>query len=105
MEVFSNKEVDKFIASLDRPTRGKTLRIINLLEQFGPSLRMPISKKVILGIFELRIRGKQEVRIFYCFFNDGAYLLSGFIKKSSQTPKKEIQKTLAKYRALTLYNL
>lgn len=105
MEVFTNKEIDEFIASLDKSTMGKVPRMIRLVEQFSYELRMPISKKVANGIFELRIKGKQEVRVFYCFFNNNAYLLHGFIKKSSKIPKKELDKAQNKYRDLTTNNL
>ncbi|MBI3952491.1 MAG: type II toxin-antitoxin system RelE/ParE family toxin [Candidatus Doudnabacteria bacterium] len=49
----------------------------------------------------LRIRGQQEVRIFYCFHENSACLLSGFIKQSQKMPKKDLEKALDKFRSLT----
>ena len=99
VRAFDNK-LDKFIASLGKETGPKVVRAIELLEEFGPRLGMPHSRKVQDDIFELRIRGIQEVRIFYVFHKDSIILLQSFIKKSQKTPKKELD--LALRRAKTL---
>ena len=96
---FDNK-LGKFIASLEKSTGPKVVRSIELLEEFGPELGMPHSRKVRDNIFELRIRGIQEVRIFYTFHKDSIILLHGFVKKSQKTPKKELD--LALRRAKTI---
>ncbi|MBU1179983.1 type II toxin-antitoxin system RelE/ParE family toxin, partial [Patescibacteria group bacterium] len=45
-------------------------------------LTLPHAKKVDKSIFELRIRGRQEARIFYAFHKNEIILLHGFVKKS-----------------------
>ncbi len=87
---FFNTGIEKFIASLEKATIAKVLRTLNLLEKFGHQLGMPHSKKVAAELFELRIRGVQEVRIFYMFSKGSIVLLHGFIKKSSRIPPKEL---------------
>lgn len=67
---------------------------------FGHTLGLPHSKKVHAKLFELRSRGKQEVRIFYAFHKDAAVLLHGFVKKSRRIPKKEIRTALQKLQHL-----
>lgn len=53
------------------------------------------------GLLELRVRGKQEVRIFYAFASGKRiYLLHAFIKKARTTPKKELD--LARQRQAQL---
>ncbi len=91
----------KFIQSLTRSTIAKVLRTIDLLEEFGSKLGMPHSKKAGKGLFELRIRGTQEVRIFYTFYQDSVVLLHGFTKKTRQIPKKELKIALKKLKLLT----
>jgi len=83
VELF-DKELEKFIFSLEKSTIAKVLREVELLEYFGEKLSMPHSRKIRDGIFELRIRGKQEIRILYSFRNDEAILLNGFIKKKDK---------------------
>jgi len=68
-------------------------------------LTMPHSKQMPGNLFELRMRGHQEVRIFYCFHKGTICLLHGFIKKSQKTPGKELRRAQAKRKALTYYNL
>jgi len=62
---------------------------------------MPYSKKLSSQLFELRIRGSQEVRIFYTFHQDQAILFHCFIKKTQKTPKRELETTLVKLNNLT----
>ena len=101
MKIYIIKEVQYFIWSLEKPTIAKILRVIDLLEKFGNKLQMPHSKPIGKGLFELRIRGDKEIRIFYTFNDNQAVLLLGFIKKSRQIPKKEISLAYQKIKDLT----
>ena len=96
-----NESLEKFIYSLEKATVAKTLRTINFLEKFGRDLKTPHAKKISGGLFELRIRGKQEIRIFYTFFNSDIVLLHGFIKKSQTIPAKEIKVAKQRQQSLT----
>ena len=43
-------------------------RMVELLMEFGPNLRMPHSRAMGGGLFELRPRGREGIgRAFYCF--------------------------------------
>ncbi|MHA1658561.1 MAG: type II toxin-antitoxin system RelE/ParE family toxin [Promethearchaeota archaeon] len=77
-----DSSLEKFIVSLEKPTISKILRVIDLLEKFGQNLGLPHSKKIAVRLFELRIRGKQEVRIFYTFHKSQIILFHGFVKNS-----------------------
>lgn len=100
MQVNSDHEIEKFISSLEESTIAKVARTIVLLEKFGFSLMMPHSKKISNNLFELRIKGQQEARIFYCFHKGEAYLLTGFVKKSPRIPQKELERAKNKSRRL-----
>lgn len=89
-----------FIFGLDLTTKAKTAHLLNLLETYGPRLSMPHSRKMLHNLFELRIRGRIEIRIFYTFRADQIYLLHAFQKKGQKTPKHELE--LAKVRLTTL---
>ena len=95
-----NDSVEKFIQSFDNITGPKVVRGIELLGEFGPRLGMPHSKKIGDHIFELRVRGTQEVRMFYTFHEDSIILLHGFVKKSQKIPKKEIEIAMKRAEAL-----
>lgn len=102
MTIKIDESVERFIYSLDKQTIAKVLRIIDLLDQFGPQLGAPHSKKVEERIFELRIRGKREIRIFYAFHTSKIILLHGFVKKSSKIPLREIKRARNKIKGLDL---
>ena len=101
MEIHITKEVEGFIITLDKLTIAKILRVIDLLEKFGNQLQLPHSKRLGKGLFELRIRGSKEIRIFFTYYKNEAILLHGFIKKSRQIPPKEISMAYNKLRSLT----
>lgn len=83
--------VEKFILSMQKSTKGKFIRQLDLLEEFGPALSMPHARPMGDGLYELRVRGKEEVRVFYVFAKESnIYLLHAFQKKSQSTPKKEL---------------
>ena len=104
MKVINDPDVDEFILSLQAPAKSKVMRMIELLENFGHQIGSPYSKKVADGLFELRIRGTQEVRIFYAFHQNAAYLLHGFVKKSQKIPPNELKKAIRNKSLLTGYN-
>lgn len=95
------KPVEEFIKSLPPQTIAKITRTIDLLEAYGSFLNMPHSKKITHNLYELRIRGKQEIRIFYTFQKKDIYLLHVFQKKSQKTPPKELKIAIARIRLLT----
>lgn len=97
---FFDDNLEKFIGMLEKTTIAKVFRTIDLFEKFGHQLGMPHSKKVDRGIFELRIRGTQEVRIFYVFCTGAAILLHGYIKKTQKMSKRELSTAKSKMRAL-----
>jgi len=68
-------------------------RIVELLIEHGPNLRLPHSRAFGGGLFELRPRGKSGIgRAFYCFLvGQRVVVLHAFIKKSQQTPEQEIK--------------
>jgi len=82
--------LNSFSESLNSETTAKITRFVEILEQRGPFLHMPFSKKITAKIHELRIRGKQEIRIFYTFKTNNIYILHVFQKKTQKTPNREI---------------
>lgn len=79
-------------------------RLIELLAGHGPSLRLPHSRALGEGLFELRPRGRSGIgRAFYCFVvARRIVVVHAFIKKAQQTPDKELK--LARKRAKELFN-
>ncbi|MFA6304319.1 MAG: type II toxin-antitoxin system RelE/ParE family toxin [Patescibacteria group bacterium] len=93
--------VNQFVFSLDESIIAKVLRTIDLLERFGNQLQLPHSKSVGHRLFELRIHGRQEIRIFYGYYENRAILLHGLIKKSNKIPKHELSTAYSRFKDLT----
>lgn len=91
--------IQEFLDSLEPKMQAKVFRTIDLLEQYGPELRLPYSRSLGDGIFELRIKqGSDITRVLYFFFVGKKVILSnGFVKKTQKTPISEI-KLAKKYK-------
>lgn len=74
---------------------------IRLLEEYGPFLGMPHARKLEGQLYELRIRGKDEIRIFYAFVKNQICLLHAFKKKTQEIPKREIEIAQQRLNSLT----
>jgi len=94
------KIIEKFIKKLNPKTVAKIIRSIDLLEKYGTTLGMPHSKKLEMDLFELRVRGKEEIRIIYIFFDEKIYLLHAFKKKTQKIRPKEIKTALLRRKNL-----
>lgn len=72
---------------------AKIFRIIDILEDYGPEVRMPHSKALGNGLFEIRAKQGFDIsRVLYFFYiGQKIILTNGFVKKNQKTPKGEIK--------------
>ena len=94
------KPVDLFIKKQQFQAKSKIIHNVRLLQQYGNMLGMPHSKVLGRGLYELRIRGKEELRIFYFFKQRNIYLLHAFKKQKQQTPQKELELAISRIKEL-----
>jgi phage-related protein len=68
-------------------------RLVELLAEHGPSLKLPHSRAFGDGLFELRPRGRSGIgRALYCFqVGKRVVVLHAFIKKTQRTPDRELK--------------
>jgi phage-related protein len=68
-------------------------RLVELLMEHGPNLRLPHSRSMGEGLFELRPRGRSGIgRAMYCFLvGKRVVVVHAFIKKTQQTPDKDLK--------------
>ncbi|MBB6482686.1 type II toxin-antitoxin system RelE/ParE family toxin [Spirochaeta isovalerica] len=85
-----------FLETLDVKMKAKAYRAISLLQEFGPFLTEPHSKKItgIKNLYELRVKQSSNIcRLFYFHSNGKVYIVtSGYIKKSNKTSRLELEK-------------
>ena len=67
-------------------------RLVELLMEFGPDLRMPHSRAMGGGLLEIRPRGREGIgRASYCFaIGQRVVILHAFIKKTQETPQRDL---------------
>ncbi|MEA2112778.1 MAG: type II toxin-antitoxin system RelE/ParE family toxin [Patescibacteria group bacterium] len=89
--LFVDDSINKFITKLEKGSIAKVLKTIDLLEKFNFKLGLPHSKKIDKKLFELRVYGRQKIRIFYIFQGEDIILLHIFIKKTTKIPARELK--------------
>jgi phage-related protein len=89
---YYSEDVRLEIEALPVGIRASYARLTELLEEFGLELRMPHSRAMGSGLFELRPRGREGIaRVFYCTkVGRKIIILHSFIKKTNETPKREM---------------
>lgn len=88
--------VKKFIEFLAERQQKKLTRILSYIEEYGLVTAIPHVKKLTgTSLWEIRILGQDNIRVLYASVHfESILLLHGFIKKSQNTPKKEIETAL-----------
>lgn len=95
------RPVAEFIKDQQPQAIAKISHLIDFLEIHGNLLGMPHAKRLEPNLYELRVRGKEEIRMIYGFIGKTIYLLSGFKKQKQKTPRKELEIAKQRYLSLT----
>ncbi len=90
MQVIYLKPVQKFLVGLEPMLKAKVLRHIDMLIYHAMNLSMPFSKRISKDLYELRILGVVNVRIFYTIKDAKIWLLHGFIKTTHKIPRRHL---------------
>lgn len=98
------KVIDEFISKLEQDTQTKVRNAIRILRQYGLLLLNTRWVKKIWrnpSIYELRVRGKTEIRLLFSFYKPQLFaVVDIFIKKTNRIPKKEINLAIKRIRGL-----
>lgn len=94
------RPIAAFIKKQQPRAIAKITHLVDLLEIHGSTLSMPHAKRLDANLYELRVRGKEEIRILYGFKGRVIYLLHAFKKQTQKTPVKEFE--IARQRLLSL---
>ena len=91
VEVELHDEVVTWIASLEDTEWERTVVLIDRLASLGASARMPLSRALGDGLFELRFSlGPTARRITYRFMTDGRIVLLTTFRKQRNNERTEI---------------
>lgn len=97
-----NEPVREWLLSLpqaDRQTIGRDIALV----EFGWPIGMPTCRPLRDGLWEIRstLDSRRISRVIFCFHEEQLVLLHGFIKKTQQTPKQELELALARQRSVS----
>lgn len=90
----------KFLDSLDKRQQTKIIRDFQYVKEYGlDAIRNHIKKLTGTPLWEIRIIGKDSIRIIYVLPEAlTMVVLHGFIKKKQKTPKIELEKAIERYK-------
>lgn len=92
MEVnYCHPDIAEFLETLEKPIKARVDRTIELLVTRKYQLVMPYSKKLEKDLYELRIQGTQNIRVFYTFYKDKIVLLHAMTKKSQKLNQRNLE--------------
>lgn len=92
LEFYSDSVQDEVLSWPDGIQASFT-RIAEQMVEHGPNLGMPYTRPFGDGLFEIRAKGREGIgRAFFCtLVGRRVVILHGFIKKTEQTPTKELR--------------
>jgi len=101
---YYNARVQAGIEAWPASINASYVRIAEQMVASGPNLGLPYTRSFGDGLFEIRAKGEEGIgRAFFCsLVGQRIVILHGFIKKSQQTPQKELK--LARKRLKEVLN-
>jgi len=92
-EIELHDEVAEWMVTLVDSDWERTVVIVDRLASLGPSARMPLSRALGEGLFELRYSlGSTARRITYRFTSDGRIILLTTFRKQRNNERAEISR-------------
>ncbi len=96
-----NEPVREWLKSLDAEDRLNVGSDIKTVE-YGWPIGMPVSRPLGSKLYEVRssISSKRIARVIFTIIGNYMVLLNGFIKKTQQTPKEEIDLAIKRMKEI-----
>jgi phage-related protein len=103
---YYDEQLKADISHLPEGIRASFRRLYELMKRHGANLRLPHSRAMGDGLFELRPRGKEGIgRVFYCtMIGKRIVMLHSFVKKTESTPGKELRIARARMKEVKAHD-
>jgi phage-related protein len=90
---YYNERVRKEVLAMPAGIAADYVRLTDAMTLHGADLRMPHSRAMGAGLFELRPKGPEGIgRVFYCTqVGRTIVVLHSFVKKNQETPDAELR--------------
>jgi len=98
--------VSNFLDTLEHSSQSKILRVLHNIQEYGLDSAIPHIRKLTgTPLWEIRILGKQNIRVIYVVpVRFSVLVLHGFKKKTQKTPVKELEIASRRYNEYVLRN-
>jgi len=100
---FFNEMVEEQTLAFPKGILADFLRVVELIEEFGPAIGRPHTAPLGKGLFETRAKGREGIgRSIFCSARARKIIiLHSFVKKTQKIPQKEMDKALKRMREIT----
>ncbi|MCK9365905.1 MAG: type II toxin-antitoxin system RelE/ParE family toxin [Metallibacterium scheffleri] len=100
--IYYSPKVAALIEAWPAGVRACFMHIAQTMAVHGPDLGMPHTRAMGGGLFEVRAKGREGIgRAFYCTVTgQRIVILHAFIKKTEQTPSRELETARARLREI-----
>ena len=90
---YFSRKVFAEINALPPHILARYVALAKKMKIYGPNLGMPHTRAMGDKLFEMRVKGREGIaRVFYCTqIRHEIVMLHSFIKKTQETPKKELE--------------
>ena len=90
---YYNRRVQTWADDLPSGIQADFIHLLQRMRQHGPALGMPYVRMMGGGLYEVRAKGTEgTARAFFCaVVGRRIVILHGFVKKTEQTPRYEIE--------------
>ena len=98
------KGVEDQILAMPAKLQARMLKLLELIEKHGANLGPPHTESLKEGLFEIRAKAEEGIaRSLFCYcVGKRIVVVHAFVKKSQQTPKKEIDLARARKKEMGL---
>jgi phage-related protein len=99
---FFNRKVEEETFAFPDGVLANLLHILEMIEEYGPTIGKPHTAPMGGGLFEVRAKGKEGIgRSLFCTLKGKEIvILHSFIKKTQTTPKRELEKARKRKKEL-----
>ena len=100
---FFNEMVEEQALAFPKGVLADFLRVVELIEEFGPAIGRPYTAPLGKGLFEIRAKGREGIgRSIFCSARARKIIiLHSFVKKTQKIPQKEMDKALKRMKEIT----
>ena len=100
---FFNEMVEEETLAFPTGILADFLRVVELIEEFGPAIGKPHTAPLGKGLFEIRAKGREGIgRSNFCTVRDRKIIiLHSLIKNTQKIPQKEMGKAVKRMKEVT----